>query len=234
MNARKQSDFSLYRRLKDSTLSFAHPEKYFGNPLSCLSRSYLRRHELFWSTLFFFFFIFSLSYKQLDRLPVVLSTTSRVHRELACSSQRDTGNAGSGGEEVFDPMAEAVKAARSCASVIKHVLSCRSCTLPETLELPTPAGKAAIALSMASSTAFGGAIREALVRSPSSDLRANAMALLENLASIDGVFAEAEGYSDGGGGMRVTTAIVSGTVAKGFSFRFCLLTRLKGIVGPNY
>ena len=112
---------------------------------------------------------------------------------------------------MFDRMAEAVKAARSCASMIKHVLSHRSCALPETLESPTPAGRAAIA--------FGEAIREALVSSPSSVLRANAMA--RNLASIDGVLAEAEGCSDGCGGMRVATAFVSGAVAKGFSFRFC-------------
>ena len=159
---------------------------------------------------------------------MILSTTSRVYRELACSSPQDAGSAGSGSKEVFDRMAEAVKAARSCASMIKHVLSHRSCALPETLESPTPAGRAAIALSMASSTAFGEAIREALVRSPSSVLRANAMALLRNLASIGGVLAEAEGCSDGCGGMRVTTAFVSGAVAKGFSFCFCFFGAFEG------
>lgn len=148
---------------------------------------------------------------------MVLLTTSRCYRELTCPPVRDggsavcspysrgrqagqQGNAAGVGAGVsckgeFDPLVEAVKAARSCATIINHLLSfdpCLNSGASETFELLTLQGRADMAIAMASSTAFGEAVREALVRSPSRDLRVNTMALLASLAGIDGALVEEE------------------------------------------
>ncbi|CAN0216357.1 unnamed protein product, partial [Ectocarpus sp. 12 AP-2014] len=122
----------------------------------------------------------------------------------------------------FDPLVETVRAARSCSAIITNLL-----TLPRSPP-PPPAGpagsgggsaaaaataavqecltlsaRAGMAMTMVSSTAFGEAVREALVRSPSRELRENAMGVMAALAGIDReVAGEAGAYEggDGGGG----------------------------------
>ena len=59
--------------------------------------------------------------------------------------------------------------------------------------------RASMAMDMVSSTSFGEAVREALVRSPSRELRTNAVGVLASLARIDREIAAAM-YGDGGGG----------------------------------
>lgn len=128
----------------------------------------------------------------------------------------------------FDPLVETVRAARSCTAIITNLL-----TLPRPPP-PPPAGsgggsaaadaavqecltlsaRAGMAMSMVSSTAFGEAVREALVRSPSRELRENAMGVMASLAGIDReVAGEAGAYEGGGGGggefVSQTTVMVS-------------------------
>lgn len=129
----------------------------------------------------------------------------------------------------FDPLVETVKAARSCLTIVTNLLTFPR--LPPGAPLPPPppshppvgggggggvgGGKAApathecltltarasMAMDMASSTAFGQAVREALVRSPCRELRVNTMAMLASLSRIDReIDAEVEAYGGDGGG----------------------------------
>lgn len=66
-----------------------------------------------------------------------------------------------------------------------------------------------MAIAMASSTAFGEAVREALVRSPSRDLRVNTMALLASLAGIDGALVEEERKARIAGGDGCSTSLMT-------------------------
>ena len=115
----------------------------------------------------------------------------------------------------FDPLIETVKAARSCSTIITSLL-----TFPRPGPLLEPgtsavnaaaaaAGgrgvvvygglsltdRASMAMDMVSSTSFGEAVREALVRSPSRELRTNAVGMLASLARIDREIAAAM-YAD--------------------------------------
>ncbi len=75
----------------------------------------------------------------------------------------------------------------------------------------TLSARASMAMDMTSSTAFGEAVREALVRSPSGPLRVNARAMLASLSRIDDEIAaevEARG-GDRGGFINQTTVMVS-------------------------
>lgn len=70
-----------------------------------------------------------------------------------------------------------------------------------THECLTLSARAIIAMDMASSTAFGQAVREALVKSPSRELRVNARSMLASLSRIDDEIAvEVEAYGGGGHG----------------------------------
>lgn len=189
---------------------------------------------------------------QVESLPVVLYTTSRCHRGLVFPPPQNprykewgTGSAGGssaggspsksrqggsgspvgGGKGEFEPLAEAVKAARSCSNIISQLLAYGPCPPPgatsPAYELLTLQGRATMAMDMVSSTAFGEAVREALVRSPCGELRGNAMGVLENLNLIDVEIAEKErgvvSSGDGGGGsggvntdfISLTTVMVS-------------------------
>lgn len=218
---------------------------------------------------------------QMERLPVILFTTSRCYRELASPSSQDCrykpwgGSLSSGGLAVasmsspckprqldpgssssssssssgssgggvgckgeFDPLIEAVKAVRSCSTIMITLL-----TFPRALpsRCLTLSARASMAVEMVSSTAFGEAVKEAMVRSPSRDLRANAMSVLASLARIDRQIAgeegpEGEGGSGGGGStgcadgdgsgfISLTTVMVSVRVRFGFAVVLVLFWR---------
>lgn len=124
----------------------------------------------------------------------------------------------------FNPLIEAVKAARQCSVVIGELLTFRPCpraqaqaqvegqgqggggvdqaTATTADECLTLAGRASIAMDMVSGTAFREAVREAMVRSPSEQLRAFVMNVLSSLAEVDREIAgEAEGGGGGGAGV---------------------------------
>lgn len=122
----------------------------------------------------------------------------------------------------FDPLVETVKAARSSSSIITSLL-----TSPHPQQQPlcpplppqsaaaggeveagvtaaheclTLSARASMAMDMASSTSFGQAVREALVRSPSRELRVNARSMLASLSRVDlEIAAEVEAYGGQGG-----------------------------------
>lgn len=75
-----------------------------------------------------------------------------------------------------------------------------------------------MATELVSSTAFGEAVREALVRSPCHNLRANTMDLMANLAAFDRALAAEERMNIGddrhedGSAISLTTVMVSSLV----------------------
>lgn len=123
----------------------------------------------------------------------------------------------------FNPLMEAVKAARECSAVIGQLLTFRSFPrgdgrvdhATETADqCLTLAGRASMAMEMVSGTAFGEAVREAMVRSPSGKLREFAMNVLSSLAEVDREIAgEAGGGGGGGGGCGAGAGRVNGFVS---------------------
>lgn len=163
------------------------------------------------------------------------------------SSSNSVAGGGGSSKGEFDPLIETVKAARSCSTIITSLL-----TFPrpgpllgagESAASATAAAAAAgvgvdaygclsltdrasMAMDMVSSTSFGEAVREAMVRSPSRELRTNAMGVLASLARIDREIAAAmyvdESGGDGGGSSEFisqTTVMVRFYLSR----RFCTL-----------
>lgn len=129
-------------------------------------------------------------------------------RQASVGAVNSGGGSGSGGgggsgcsKGEFDPLIETVKAARSCSTIITTLLAFpRPCPQPGSSAAAyaclTLSSRASMAMDMVSSTAFGEAVREAMVRSPSRELRTNTMSVLASLARIDREIA-GEVYADG-------------------------------------
>lgn len=170
------------------------------------------------------------------RHPATTASCSSSSHDVAAAAAAAGGGACKG---EFDPLVETVKAARSCSTIITNLLTfprpppCGPLPPPvgggggettrSTHECLTLSARASMAMDMASSTAFGQAVREALVRSPCRELRVNAMAMLASLSRIDReIAAQVEAYGgEGGGGGGGSGGFISQTTVMVRSWFVC-------------